>query len=146
MKKAFILLASALALVSCEKDSTEYIDRPNRYIKLAEIISLPKLNYDTDNSPPDLRVDLKRRSASFWEFSTQTEINAASLPTFAVFPAEILVTDEIYEIRIADEDLENPTDYEIFYWAFNPVDEGVNGEFEFMADGKLIMGLNYNEK
>ncbi|MEQ9262426.1 MAG: hypothetical protein RLP14_04610 [Owenweeksia sp.] len=146
MKKAFFFIALIAFLASCEKDGAGYVDPPNRYLKLAEIISLPQLNYDPDNSPPDLRIDLKRRSASFWEFSTYTEVNAASLPTFTVFPSEVLATDEMWEIRIVDEDLENPDDYEIFYWVFHPVDEGTNGEFEFIADGKLIMVLNYNEK
>lgn len=135
-----------LALMACETDDNPDLPPTNRYFKLVEVMQLPALPYDPDGSPPDLRVDLKRRSASFWEFSTSTEVNAASLPTFVVFPAEILATDEVYEIRIVDEDLNQPADEEIFFWTFHAWDDGANGRIEFFDNDKLIMLLNYNEK
>lgn len=143
MKKILPLL-SLLAIVACENDPK--LPYTNRYFKAAEVFSLPIKNYDPDGSPPDLRIDLKRRSASFWEFSTYTENNAASLPTFMVFPAEILATDEVYEIRIVDEDLNLPDDEEIFYWTFNAIDDGSNGHIEFFDHDKKVMELNFNEK
>ncbi len=132
------------ALFACETDDD--IPRTNRYFKLVEVAQLPALNYDPDNSPPDLRVDIKRRSSSFWEFSTGTENNAGSLPTFVVFPAEILATDEVYEIRIVDEDLNLPEDYEIFFWTFHALEDGGGGGIDFFDNEKLVMTLNYNEK
>ena len=68
--KNLILLASILFLSSCVKE--EYFEYPNRYFKTAEVLALPALNYDADNSAPDIRIDLKRRSANNWEFSTFT--------------------------------------------------------------------------
>lgn len=145
MKRLLYLLPVLSLLWGCETDNDPVIPT-NRYFKLVEVMQLPALNYDPDNSPPDLRIDLKRRSASFWEFSTQTENNAGSLPTFVVFPAEILATDEVYEIRIVDEDLNLPDDFEIFYWTFQAVDEGADGRIEFFDNENLIMALNYNVK
>ncbi len=142
--KKLILFAAVLFLSSCVKE--EYLEYPNRYFKTAEVLALPALNYDPDNSAPDIRIDLKRRSANEWEFSTYTENNSSFLPTTTVFPSEILATDEMWEIRIVDEDLNEFQDDEIFYWEFQAYDEGANGDFEFYADGNLIMVLNYNEK
>lgn len=146
MKKLLLLPLLIFTLASCEDDDDEPYLYTNRYIRVADIISLPQLNYDPDGSPPDIRVDLKRRSTNFWEFSTGTEINAGTLPALGVFPAEILATDEVYEIRIVDEDLNEPQDDEIFYWQFHAVDEGENGEYSFYDGNKLIMTLEYNEK
>jgi hypothetical protein len=143
MKKLSPLLL-LLALWACETDDD--IPLTNRYFKLVEVAQLPALNYDPDGSPPDLRVDIKRRSANFWEFSTGTEVNAASLPTFVVFPAEILATDEVYEIRIVDEDLNQPVDDEIFFWTFHALDDGSGGYIDFYDNDRLVMSLNYNEK
>ncbi len=143
MKKLTPLLL-ILALFGCETDDN--LPLTNRYFKLVEVDQLPALNYDPDGSPPDLRVDLKRRSSNFWEFSTDTENNAASLPTFVVFPAEILATDEVYEIRIVDEDLNQPVDDEIFYWTFHALDDGGSGRIDFFDNDRLVMSLNYNEK
>tara|TARA_R110002072_G_C7881510_1_gene528058 strand:- start:25 stop:456 length:432 start_codon:yes stop_codon:yes gene_type:complete len=142
--KNLILLASILFLSSCVKE--EYFEYPNRYFKTAEVLALPALNYDADNSAPDIRIDLKRRSANNWEFSTFTEDNSNFLPTTTVFPAEILATDEVWEIRIVDEDLNEFQDDEIFFWEFHAYEEGANGDFEFYADGNLIMILNFNER
>lgn len=142
--KKLIVFAALIFLSSCVKE--EYFEYPNRYFKTSQIISLPKLNYDPNNNAPDLRVDIKRRSANNWEFSTYTENNTVFLPSFTVFPSEILATDEMWEIRIVDEDLDELQDDEIFYWDFHPYEEGLNGEFEFYADGQLIMVLNFNEK
>jgi len=144
MKKIYTLLLIAFTLISCVKEET--VDLTNRYFKATEIISLPALNYDSDNSPPDLRVDLKRRSASFWEFSTYTENNAGILPAFMVFPAEILATDEVWQISIVDEDPNELSDDEIFFWEFHAFEDGGSGEIEFYDNGKLIMVLNFNEK
>ncbi len=144
MKKLF-LLPLLLIFAACESD--EKIPLTNRYFKLAEIVALPALQYDNDGSPPDLYVEIKRRSASFWEFYTDVEINAG-LPTYLVFPAEILATDEMYEIRIMDEDPNEPADYEVFYWQFHAIDDGYDGgiDFEDPLTGNLVMVLNYNEK
>lgn len=144
MKKylPFFLL---LILISCETDDND-IPLTNRYFKLAEVVQLPALAYDPDGSPPDIRIDIKRRSASFWEFSTLTEDNAASLPTFVVFPAEILATDEVYEIRLVDEDLDQPVDEEIFFWTFHAFNDGAGGGIDFYDADRLIMTLNYNDK
>lgn len=144
MKKLILIAAAALFLSSCVKE--EYFEYPNRYFKTAEVLALPALNYDADNSAPDIRIDLKRRSANNWEFSTYTENNSAFLPTTTVFPSEILATDEMWEIRIVDEDLNEFQDDEIFFWEFHTYDEGGSGEFEFYADGNLIMILNFNER
>lgn len=144
MKNLLLLPLLTIFFTACEDD--EPIPLTNRYMKAADIITLPIKNYDPDGSPPDLRIDLKRRSASFWEFSTYTEVNAGSLPTITIFPAEILATDEVYEIRIVDEDLNLPDDEEIFFWTFQAYDEGENGEYTFWNNDKLIMSLQYNEK
>lgn len=144
MKKLIIFAISVLFLSSCVKE--EYFEYPNRYFRTAEVLALPALNYDADNSAPDIRIDLKRRSSNIWEFSTYTENNSAFLPTTTVFPSEILATDEMWEIRIVDEDLNEFQDDEIFFWEFHAYEEGGNGEFEFYADGNLIMILNFNEK
>lgn len=144
MKKLLLFPLLSILFTSCEED--EPIPLTNRYIKAADIFTLPVKNYDPDGSPPDLRIDLKRRSANFWEFSTYTEVNAGSLPTITIFPAEILATDETYEIRIVDEDLDLPYDEEIFFWTFQAYDEGENGEYTFWNNGKHIMSLQYNEK
>lgn len=138
------LILLLIFLSSCEEDQLK--PDLNRYVKAADVFSLPKIQYDSDGSPPDVRIDLKRRSASFWEFSTYTEQNAATLPLLTIFPAEILLTDEVYELRIVDEDLNEADDDEIFYWSFQAMDEGENGEFNFYGDGKLILSLQYNEK
>ncbi len=142
MKKIIPLLL-LFTVLACEDD--EPLPQTNRYFKLTEITSLPALAYDPDGSPPDVRVDLKRRSSNFWEFSTETENNAA-LPTFLVFPAEILATDELYEIRIVDEDLNQPDDYEIFFWTFHAFDEGEDGEITFFDGNQRVMTLNFNVK
>jgi hypothetical protein len=142
--KKLLLFAAIIFLSSCVKE--EFYEYPNRYFKGAEVIALPDLPYDFDRSAPDLRIDLKRRSASYWEFSTYTEINAAYLPTFTVLPSEVLATDEMWEIRIVDEDENEFQDDEIFYWDFHAYEEGGNGVFEFYADGNLIMVLNFNER
>ena len=116
MKKLLLLPLLVLVFAACEEDNDPLL-LTNRYIRVADIITLPALNYDPNGSPPDLRIDLKRRSTNFWEFSTDTENNAGTLPVLAVFPAEILATDEVYEIRIVDEDLNEPDDDEIFLLA-----------------------------
>lgn len=144
MKKLIVFAAALLFLSSCVKE--EYYEYPNRYIRTAQVLTLPQLNYDADNSPPDVRIDIKRRSANFWEFSTDTENNAAFLPTTTVFSSEVLATEEVWEIRIVDEDLNEFQDDEIFFWEFHPYDEGDNGEYEFYADGNLIMVLSFNER
>lgn len=146
LMKKLILIPLLLLFAACEVDDEEPLLLTNRYLRVADVISLPIINYDADGSPPDIRIDLKRRSANFWEFSTDTEVNAGTLPVLAVFPAEILATDEVYEIRIVDEDLNEPQDDEIFYWQFHALDEGENGEYVFYNEGKLIMSLQYNEK
>ncbi|WP_417599831.1 hypothetical protein [Owenweeksia hongkongensis] len=144
MKKLLLLPLMLIFFAACEEDDPILLT--NRYIKAADVFTLPAINYDPDGSPPDIRIDLKRRSASFWEFSTYTEVNAGSLPTITIFPAEILMTDEVYEIRIVDEDLNLPDDEEIFFWTFQGYDEGENGEYTFWNNGKHIMSLQYNEK
>lgn len=142
--KKLILFSLILFFSSCVKE--EYFEYPNRYFRTAEVLALPALNYDADNSPPDIRIDIKRRSANNWEFSTYTENNSGFLPVTTVFPSEILATDEMWEIRIVDEDLNEFQDDEIFHWDFHAYEEGGNGEFEFYADGNLIMILNFNER
>lgn len=143
MKKLYPVLLVLLSFACVEDDN---LPLTNRYFRTAEILQLPQVQYDADNSPPDLRIDLKRRSATFWEFSTDTENNAGTLPTFMVFPAEILATDEVYEIRIVDEDLNQPDDDEIFFWTFHAMDDGEGGAVEFFDDNRLIMVLEFNEK
>lgn len=136
-------LTLLLLLTACEVDN---YDPDRRYFTGAEVRSLPQLNYDPDNSPPDLRLDLKRRSAGFWEFSTHTIDNAANLPVFLSFPAEILATDEIYEIRLVDEDPNEPQDDEIFFWDFHATEDGDNGRIRFRDSGRIILELNFNLK
>ena len=142
--KKLALFAAILFLSSCVKE--QYFEYPNRYFKTIEVLSLPNLNYDSDNSPPDLRVDLKRRSSDFWEFSSGTDYNAGFLPSYNAFRSEVLATDEVWEVRLVDEDGGEFQDDEIFFWEFHPYEEGNNGEFQFYADGKLIMILNFNER
>ncbi len=144
MKKIITLASIILIFSSCLRE--DQVDLTNRYFRSAEILSLPALNYDSDNSPPDLRVDLKRRSAGFWEFSTYTEINAGTLPAFMVFPAEILGTDEVWQLRIVDEDPNELQDDEIFFWEFHALEDGAAGSIEFYDSGNLVLVLNFNER
>lgn len=146
LMKKLLIIPLLILLAACETDDNEPLLNTNRYMRVADVVSLPAINYDADGSPPDIRIDLKRRSTNFWEFSTDTEINAGTLPVLAVFPAEILATDEVYEIRIVDEDPNEPQDDEIFYWQFHAFDEGENGAYSFYDRNQLIMTLGYNEK
>ncbi|MDZ7847973.1 MAG: hypothetical protein U5L96_15145 [Owenweeksia sp.] len=117
MKKLYpLLLLSVILTSACETENE--VDPPKRYLKSVRIVALPALQYDTDGSPPDLRVDLKRRSTNFWEFSTETLVNAGNLPAFLNFPAEVLGTDEVYEIRIIDEDPDNRLIMKSFFGTF----------------------------
>ena len=53
---------------------------------------------------------------------------------------------KLVEIRIVDEDLNLPDDYEIFFWTFHALEDGGGGNIDFFDNEKLVMTLNYNEK
>ena len=143
MKYFIFFLGLGLVLSGCQDDNN--LNERNRYIFGAEVRQLPNLQYDSDNSPPDLRVDIKRRSANFWEFSSLVRNNANRLPTFLQFPSEILATDEWYEISLVDEDAGELSDDEIFFWEFHPVEEGGAGIYEFFdSQNRLVMILEYD--
>jgi hypothetical protein len=145
MKKKIFALAMVAILLSCSQSST--LEMRNRYFYGGEVVSLPNLQYDSDGSEPDLRIDLKRKSANFWEFSTLVRNNARRLPLFTSFPSEVLATDEVYEVRLMDEDLGELSDDEIFYWEFQAIEDGANGVIEFFDDqNTLRMTLEYEER
>lgn len=144
MKRLILLIAFGLFLASCDDDRN--IDERERYLIGVDIIQLPNLQYDSDGSPPDLRVDLKRRSTNFWEFSTYVRNNANRLPVFLQFPSEILATDEFYEISLVDEDLNELSDDVIFTWEFQAVLDGEDGIIEFFDNNELVMVLEYELK
>jgi hypothetical protein len=146
MKKFLLLFSPFLFILgACADDNS--IDDRNRYFQGVEVIELPVLQYDADGSPPDLRIDIKRSSVNFWEFSTNTRNDANRLPAFLSFFNEILSTDEFYEIRLVDEDLGELSDDEIFFWEFQAIQEGNNGIIEFFGDnGELVLVLEYDLK
>lgn len=144
MKKLVLLFALSLFLMGCEDNGS--IDDRERYLIGVDIIQLPNLQYDSDGTPPDLRVDLKRRSTNFWEFSTYVRNNANRLPVFLQFPSEVLATDEFYEISLVDEDLNELSDDVIFTWEFQAVLDGEYGIIEFFDNGELVMVLEYELK
>ncbi len=133
-----------IPFTSCVKEVP--LELVNKYYTAAEVRALPVLNYDPDGSPPDVRIDMKRASANFWEFSTNTVNNARSFPIFLTFPAEVLGTDERWQVRIVDEDLDRPVDEEIFFFEFHAVEDGVDNQIAFNADGRVVLSLKYNEQ
>jgi hypothetical protein len=147
MTRQFLTLGGIFSLLlvlsGCETDN---LDQRQRYFTEVRVQQIPFLNYDADGSAPDLRIDLKRRSVNFWEFSSLTRINAERLPLSLVFPSEILATDEFYAISLVDEDPNELQDDEIFYWEFQAVEEGRNGSIEFFDQGQLILELFYERK
>lgn len=144
MKRLLLLFVLCFALASCD-DEGNFDDR-ERYLIGVEVLQLPNLQYDSDGSAPDLRVDLKRRSTNFWEFSTYVRNNANRLPVFLQFPSEVLATDEYYEISLVDEDLNELSDDVIFTWEFQAELEGEDGIIEFYDQGELVMLLEYELK
>lgn len=142
MKKLILPIVFALALSACDDDNG--IDNRNRYFDGIEVLELPNIQYDSDGSAPDLRVDLKRSSVNYWEFSTYTRTNADRLPVFLQFPSEVLATDELYEISLIDEDPNELSDDVIFTWEFQALEEGNQGVIEFFDSGELVMVLEYD--
>ena len=144
MKKLLMLVAPLLFMAGACADDNDP-DFRNRYFQGAEVLQLPTLQYDADGSPPDLRLDLKRSSVNFWEFSTNTRNDANRLPAYLSFSREVLATDEFYELRLVDEDLGELSDDEIFFWEFQAVQDGTDGIIEFYGDnGELVLALDYS--
>lgn len=144
MKKLLLVLTPLILILGACTDDNDP-DLRNRYFQGGEVLQLPALQYDADGSPPDLRLELKRSSANFWEFSTNTRNDADRLPVYLSFPREILATDEFYELRLVDEDLGELSDDEIFFWEFQAIQDGTNGAIEFFGDnGELVLVLEYN--
>lgn len=136
-------LVLLLFLGACENDR---LDRRERYFTGVEILAVPALQYDSDNSPPDLRVDLKRSSVNFWEFSSFSRRDAQRLPVFLNFFSDILATDEFYTLRLVDEDPNELDDDEIFFWEFQAIEDGRGGEIEFFDRGQLVLVLTYENR
>ena len=146
MKKLLLLVSPFLFMLGACVDDNNF-DQRNRYFQGVEVIALPLLQYDSDGSPPDLRIDIKRSSVNFWEFSTNTRNDANRLPAFLSFFNEVLATDEFYEIRLVDEDLGELSDDEIFTWEFQAIQDGNNGIIDFFgANGELVLVLEYDLK
>lgn len=138
--KLIVILLLLLITTSCAKE-TVIEECKLRKVTTVTIKEMPS-GLDLFSNP-DLRCDITQQNSSYWSYPSFSADNVSGLPITLSFQTEVLMSKEMWSVRILDEDI-GEADL-VFTADFEPYSSTEGNSINFYDGSVNVFSLNYYE-